>query len=55
MVNLGGAEPLNFFSVATAGEIIRTLVFKRHEHSYSVFMESLVYSGKPSVFKIYRV
>lgn len=36
MVNLGGAEPLNFFSVPVAGKIIWTLVFKRDHHSYSV-------------------
>lgn len=38
MVNLGGAEPLNFFSVPVAGKIIWTLVFKRDHHSYSVLV-----------------
>ena len=42
MVNLGGARPLNFFSVPLAGKIIWTLVFKRDHHSYSVLVRVLV-------------
>jgi hypothetical protein len=42
MVNLGGARPLNFFSVQFADRIIWTLVFKHNHRSYSVGMSNFV-------------
>ncbi len=45
MVKLGGARPLNFFSVQFADTIIWTLAFKQNHRSYSVEMSNFVCLG----------